>query len=107
MRDRDMERYRQALDNFLVATKNNVMTFSDAPSYVRLDLEGTWEVTDVPTCNLRAAFYDEGRLVPHGICLPLVQPLSEEALVTCLDAKRHLVEAKEEEEAFYRELYDD
>ena len=106
----DMECYRQALDAFLAAVKNNCAETAVDPSlsrYVRLHLGGTWEITEVQTCNLHAAFYEWGNIVPHGICLPLVLPLSEEALVACLEEKRHLVEAKEQEDAFYRDLYED
>ncbi|GCE31990.1 hypothetical protein KDA_74740 [Dictyobacter alpinus] len=105
----DMECYRQALNVFLAATKDaDVEVAVDLlPRYVRLHLDGTWEITQVPSCNLHAAFYESGKIVPHGICLPLVLPLSEEALVACLEEKRFLVEAKEQEDAFYRDVYED
>ena len=103
----DMDYYRQALDAFLAAAKNNCAMDPLLSKYVRLHLDGTWEITDVPTCNLHAAFYESEKIVPHGICLSLVLPLSEEALVACLQEKRHLVEAKEQEDAFYRDLYED
>ncbi|GHP00654.1 hypothetical protein KSF_107010 [Reticulibacter mediterranei] len=100
-----MDYYRAALDTFWSAVEQEKVALSTASAFVRLSEGGYWDITDVATFNLNPAVYDAGKLVPHGICLPLVLPLSEEVLVASLEEHRPLIEAKEKDEAFWNEFY--